>query len=143
MNEKQIQVAAFDWLYRKGYKLIVPNIYLWKWDSDILAINKNNFLYEFEIKISRSDFKADFKKIEKHENLKNGIGPSRFYYITTFALNNNDVPKYAGLIYYNKDFKVIKRAPKINRYFVNKKQINKMHSSIYYRFWEKIRKEIK
>ena len=32
------------------------------WEIDVLSLNKSNYLTEFEVKISRSDFKADAKK---------------------------------------------------------------------------------
>ena len=40
------------------------------WESDFLALTKSGYLYEGEVKISKSDFKADFKKKEKHNILQ-------------------------------------------------------------------------
>ena len=35
-------------------------------ECDVISISKANYIYEYEIKISRSDFKVDFNK-EKHK----------------------------------------------------------------------------
>ena len=44
-----------------------PNKHLDNWfECDMLSITKADFLHEYEIKISGSDFKTDFKKIAKH-----------------------------------------------------------------------------
>lgn len=42
-------------------------------ESDFLLKTKSGYWYEAEIKISFSDFKADFKKKEKHQILENGF----------------------------------------------------------------------
>ena len=45
------------------------NLNVFAWESDSLAITKSKYAYEFEIKISRADFKNDFK----HKKMKNAI----------------------------------------------------------------------
>lgn len=40
--------------------LVFPNIYIGSWEADILEITKSGYTYEYEVKISKSDFKADF-----------------------------------------------------------------------------------
>ena len=40
-------------------------------ECDVLGINRNEYIFEYEIKRSRADFKADFKKTHKHFKLKN------------------------------------------------------------------------
>jgi hypothetical protein len=63
MTEKIIQKALLYAFSSHVYKFI--NVYLFKNESDWLSFLQSGFCYEVEIKISRSDFKADFKK-EKH-----------------------------------------------------------------------------
>jgi len=51
--------------FRKN--LIVPNV-SWGFnihECDLLIVRKSGYAIEVEIKISKSDFKADFKKIHK------------------------------------------------------------------------------
>ena len=50
-----------------SYKYKADGLYVFSWESDKLIWTKSGYIYEFEIKISRSDFKNDFKhKKEKH-----------------------------------------------------------------------------
>ncbi len=63
MNERKIQSALFKAFHSHPYKF--TNAYYFNNESDWLSFLASGFCYEVEIKISRSDFKADFKK-EKH-----------------------------------------------------------------------------
>jgi len=63
MTEKLIQKALFIAFSSHKYKF--TNAYYFSNESDWLSFLESGFCYECEIKISRSDFKADFKK-EKH-----------------------------------------------------------------------------
>jgi len=63
MTEKSIQKALFRLFSSHEYKF--TNTYFFNNESDFLSFLSSGFCYECEIKISRSDFKADFKK-EKH-----------------------------------------------------------------------------
>lgn len=50
-----------------SWKYNVDGLYVFRWESDKLIWTKAGYIYEFEIKISRQDFKNDFKhKKEKH-----------------------------------------------------------------------------
>jgi hypothetical protein len=53
----------------------VSNLYLFRhnWETDFLVVQRNSeYCYEIEIKVSRSDFFNDFKKVDKHSILKGG-----------------------------------------------------------------------
>lgn len=50
-----------------SWKYNVNNLYVFPWESDKLLWTKSGYIYEFEIKISRADYKNDFKhKVDKH-----------------------------------------------------------------------------
>ena len=50
-----------------SWKYNVDGLYVFEWESDKLIWTKTGYIYEFEIKISRADFRNDFKhKKEKH-----------------------------------------------------------------------------
>lgn len=63
MNEKIIQKALFKKFQSHTYKF--TNVFYFQNESDWLSFLPNGFCYEIEIKTSRSDFRADFKK-QKH-----------------------------------------------------------------------------
>lgn len=50
----------------------IENAYVFKsdWESDFLIITKAGYVVEFEVKISKADFQADKKKVQKHSILE-------------------------------------------------------------------------
>lgn len=75
LTEKKIQSALFRAFHSHPYKF--TNAYYFNNESDWLSFLASGFCYEVEIKISRSDFKADFKKekhsIHKGNEIKTGL----------------------------------------------------------------------
>ena len=67
MNEKNIQEALLSFVY--NHKYVLFNSYVFAWESDLFSITKTGTIYEFEIKISKADFKKDFEK-DKHKFFK-------------------------------------------------------------------------
>lgn len=139
-NAKFIDTALRDY-YDSQALYMVSNVYLFGngyQETDFLVVKTNNkYCYDVEIKISKADFKADFKKTRKHDILEKGgyktnyrksvvrngkrkmlpagrlievdKRPNRFYFAVPEGLiSPEDVPEYAGLIYVNKTGKVTK-----------------------------------
>ena len=114
-TEDTIQkVLRYGFLSPNSIKYVMENLTVYKWESDTLLVTKSGYAYEIEIKISRADFKNDFKhKEKKHlflegKGMKDGLGreyddrwrPNYFYYAVPEGLISPDeVPDYAGLIY--------------------------------------------
>ena len=96
LTEYLIQNALYHALMQKQHRLICPNVYLFDWESDFLSVTKTGFMHEYEIKISRSDFKNDAKKIDKHEKLTTGQ-------IDVYKTRRN----------WNPDFKEVKMMPRL------------------------------
>jgi hypothetical protein len=103
-------------------------------ECDLISVNREGYLCEWEIKISRSDFKADFGKTRKHECLAAGQGRFtrqrrqregevvQYHFLTcsyfSYAcpaglLQLTDIPVYAGLTWVYPDGRVttLKQAP--------------------------------
>lgn len=82
----------------------VANLFVFDWESDFLLKTKAGYWYEVEVKISRSDFKADRKKKpEKYRALEYGssrLRPSYFSYCVPEHLLDKVadlIPDYAGI----------------------------------------------
>ena len=71
-SERRIQEQLYRYLMVKQHHQMSPNVYLFDWEADLLSLTKAGYIHEYEIKISRSDFMADSKKVDKHQALKNG-----------------------------------------------------------------------
>lgn len=65
LTEKKIQRILSGFFSQPKYN--VDGLFVFRWESDKLLWTKAGYIYEFEIKISRADYKNDFKhKAEKH-----------------------------------------------------------------------------
>lgn len=126
MNEREIQVAIYR---RFNAGIHIPN---WTppkwWECDVARIMPSGRWHEYEIKISKSDFLADQKKVSesgwgmgrhskiKHLELHRGAkeGPNHFWYVLPESVAAEvELPSFAGLII----------ASKFNgRIFVNQKK---------------------
>ncbi len=117
---KHLQIAHYE---SKPYQTLNFSR-LGYFEADVFMVSSANLLVtEFEVKISLSDFKADFKKTAKHYRLKNRTTydhcriPSYFYYSCPYGLIPLDlIPEYAGLVYVLEGGKIetIKAAPKLH-----------------------------
>lgn len=120
--------------YRNDCHLMIPNLYIFDWESDVFKQLKSGYTEEIEIKISIADFKADKNKVIKHEIVSTGFKysisdqkkiettkrPNRFYYaVPEFMVNIVEVPEYAGLLCVFEDLRrdpnVIKKAPLLHK----------------------------
>mgnify|MGYP005847233603 CR=1 FL=1 len=95
-------------------------------ECDVLSVSKSNYIYEYEIKVSRGDFKKDFTK-KKHNHIINEKFTRKrkgeiqynvcnyFNYVVPYGLVSvEEVPDYAGLIYFNDNFSFeVKKKPKL------------------------------
>lgn len=124
MTSKQIESIIIQNLADRTFPIYLTN-YAYKGfsEADVFGISAAGHMYEYEIKVSRSDFLADLKnKQYKHRLLstrdavhtldkwKKGRRtneaydliclPNRFYYACPYALiTETELPDYAGLVY--------------------------------------------
>jgi hypothetical protein len=141
LNTNDITITITKDLCSRGFPIFLSNYQgQGMQDADVFGINNNGYVYEYEVKVSRSDFKAEFRHKEyKHNNLKNRDCikvydkwikgkrtddkyslihiPNRYYFACSEGLIKLDeIPEYAGLIYI-KDGEIteIKNAPLLHR----------------------------
>lgn len=140
-TEKSIlKILNRDFLSQPKY--LINNLYVFSWESDYLALTKSGYWYEIEVKISRSDFKADFKKDRKHKTLMRDNDrkcPNYFYYaVPENLISVDEIPEYAGLIYIDDHgySKTIKGAPLLHK---DKLKLD-LQDKFYYNWKEEKRK---
>jgi hypothetical protein len=143
------QQLRYSFLSPSSVKYFTENLNVYDWESDVLKITRSGYAYEFEIKISRGDFKNDFKhKKKKHLLLENKENkskmPNYFYYVVPEDLITEDeVPEYAGLIYVHAtiignsrvyyQFQEIKAAPKLHSDKIDENNLN-LIDKFYYNY---------
>jgi hypothetical protein len=104
-----------NWVQQKGSEVVIPNFFHGMFEMDVFLLKSSGYIYEYEIKVSRSDFKADFKKsynqgewgdnkkeVFKHDLIAKGEAPcNRFFFVVPEGLiTPEECPSHAGLIYY-------------------------------------------
>lgn len=158
-TEEYIQ-KKLDRFFAEGTKkYVIENLYVFSWESDKLIETRSGLFYEFEIKVSKSDFKNDFKnKKDKHcilEGVEEYVPsykkndypddsygkyfktekykkPNYFYYAVPEGLVTvEDLPPYAGLIYVVPDNNIGKDDKFYWDGFYIVKQAPKIHSTKY------------
>lgn len=148
-TEGEIQ-RALNLEYLSNPKFLVHNLYVFGWESDYLAKTAAGYWYEVEIKISLADFKADFKKTQKHNALRNRgwVGreavPNYFSYCVPKPLMDKVrplLPDYAGLIGVSEYGHLIidKAPPKLHPIKIEDSDLN-LVDKFYYNWKEEKRK---
>jgi hypothetical protein len=155
--ERQVQDAVYVHCAIKNHEIIVPNSCVFGWEADVITVNKTGFISEYEIKVSRSDFKADAKKerarILVDPNDTTWFGktithkrPNYFYYAVPEGLiTPEEVPDYAGLLYVHKHVKryalyygtvtEVKAAKRIHRDKIEDEQRRQLARALTVRYW--------
>jgi len=168
MNEQDVIMALANYGdHVRRYEIILPNVFI-RHDSeaDLFCIRKSGLCDEFEIKTSRSDFKADKKKFvqfrplepeeykdfkwddrknapnykQKHQALIDGDLPVNYFWyaVVEGVADIDDVPEFAGLIVVLSDGRVkIKKHPrKLHRVKMTIEDRYKIARKSTYRFWK-------
>lgn len=110
-SEKSVQKMLWAYMNKK-YEMMIPNCFTqFDNEADVLAFRKSGFVDEFEIKLSKADFKNDAKKIvflsesktfgPKYESLCDGNMSNYFWYVfpNDIKIELEDVPSWAGVIH--------------------------------------------
>lgn len=145
-TELRVIQMLMPWAMQRGH-IVLPNVYFFNWEADMLSVTTVGKIVEYEIKVSRQDFKADKHKKKKHNalssrlfNSRKGI-PNYFNYVSPPGIIDKDeVPDYAGLIHVTRKGQVIevKRPPQLHRQTINSKQVRSLLKAFMWRVWLKL-----
>lgn len=121
LTTKQIQLLVGKMQVLKFHSPVCQNVkfLLTHWEMDVMSVSKSGMVHEFEVKISRSDFKADLKKKKQvyysQEIVKEWL-PNYFSYVCPVnMIKPEELPKHAGLYYCdNETINEIKRPKRLH-----------------------------
>lgn len=138
-----------------GSAVVMPNFAPAGWyECDVFRVTKAGYFYEYEIKLSVSDFRRDREKhtydwragtcTSKHMALRYGAerGPSRFYFVMPDDIADkvrSEIPEWAGLFECRGGSgwpRCTKQAPVLHKRKVSPAIIRQAQSSALGRFWE-------
>lgn len=78
-TEESMQRQLSRFFAYGSVKYDIDGLYVFGWESDKLLETRSGYIYEFEIKISRADFKNDFKhKRNKHIVLNSHVSGEKY-----------------------------------------------------------------
>lgn len=111
MNHKELTLKASRWLKSHSNNTIIPNCSTIA--TEISCANATGEIPDvigwfrwtsvlIEVKLSRSDFKKDEKKIFR-EYPDMGMGEFRYYICPTGLIKVKELPRLWGLLYYSKE----------------------------------------
>lgn len=114
MTERQL-ISRFFRIEGRNNKLVAANIFFFGgWESDLLVLKDSGYIYEMEIKLTRSDLKKDREKkgrwdtgMSKDQCILSGNGPNRFFYLLSEDLYEKCVdiiPPWAGVWLYKPEY---------------------------------------
>lgn len=134
MEAKDLITATGKMLVIRGHNPVCANVIPFgSYEMDVISMSGSGYMYEFEIKISRSDFKAEKHKVAKHQNhgisFKNkkpeAIGKMEHTSANYFSfvvpkgmVVPDEIPEYAGLYYFidsEKDLFEIRKPKRIHK----------------------------
>jgi len=110
MTTKEIQSVICKAEIQKGNHVAENFNYFFAGELDVICLHKSGYVSEFEVKVSRSDFKADAKKSKwkwyEDVRLQKDFAhcPNYFYYVCPVIngkplIGLSDVKDYHGLIH--------------------------------------------
>ena len=111
MNHKELTLKASRWLKKHRQNAVIPNCSTIA--TEIVCLNAEGEIPDvfgwcswtsvlIEVKVSRSDFKKDAKKIFR-EYPDMGMGEFRYYICPTDLIKVNELPPHWGLLYYSEE----------------------------------------
>ena len=138
ISERAIQKALF-WRLTTSKDVLAPNCYALGWECDLLRITQGLTVHGYEIKLTRSDFLADFRKAGRAERKQ----PNFFWWVCPKDLiKPSEIPAGDGLIYISVppvgglSARLQVKATRRHKDKASDRLINEVYKSIYWRFWK-------
>lgn len=156
-------IEVFYRMNHQRYEIVAPNVYpCWKFkEMDIMAIRKSGFIDEIEIKLTRSDYLADFKKTvkincgeierkwgyktidwqdkNKHECLAKGLNHCNYFsFLMPEELAEKcEIPEYSGLYTFDGNWvKEVKKPKRLHKRKISLELKYQIARKLAFRFWE-------
>ncbi len=155
LRERHVQSALW-WKLRSSAEMLVPNYTPKGWfECDVWCLSKKHYACEFEIKLTRRDFRTDAEKAHtlfnwknrndqggKYEKLADGhlAGPSKFVFVAPVGvIPVAELPEWAGLWEFDPSSRIVLKpvvpAKWRHRQVVSDDVVKHARGVFYYRFW--------
>lgn len=129
---KEIIAAIGKRQVLRSHTPVVANITtVFHWEVDLLSVGKSGSVYEFEVKISRSDFLRDKQKKKwscSYRTLEKNTPNYMSYVCPDGLIKVGEIPDFAGLYYFQNGELTEVKAPKERHKF--KQDINDIQMKV-------------
>jgi hypothetical protein len=153
-NEFTLQAITMQWaMVQRSHRYAIPNnTIVLRWEADLLTFTRAYFIHEFECKLNLHDYKADFKKFGKHQDLSTRflIKLPNYFWYATLAGFEIEPPEYAGWIVLLEDpkqpwrVKVRKEAPRLHKEKASEWQMDAVYRCmahhLRHEYWDRLRR---
>lgn len=156
MNEYQAQNELAAFTRARNHEWTIPNVHLYSWESDLLSVTRAGLIHDFEIKVTRADFRRELKQYEtgndyvnckrrRHVAMTNGASkcPNYFWFAYPAGMIGvEDVPDFAGAIEVSDSPKKIlypivrREAPRLHGNKLTDRQRDYIVRGLAYRYWD-------
>ena len=155
ITENQLQTAL--WRKLNTSMVLFPNFRAVDWfEADVWAVSKHDMAWEFEIKVSRADFRKDASKApgsifvpghrtrrttldSKYARLASGDwhGPNNFVYVAPAGvIPVDEVPAWAGLWEFGDGLlRRVLKSQRLHKVPVPREELARAKTCIYHRYW--------
>lgn len=129
--------------FNRSGSLCVPNCGAFGWEADLLRVSPRLLCSEYEVKVTRGDFRHDAGKALKHIRLAEPGGraaPNYFWYVAPAGVVPlEDVPEHAGLIeVVGPGLVSRKRAPRLHSGKIELRQLLWITRGSALRYWQQL-----
>jgi hypothetical protein len=115
-------------------------------EADMVSVTKSDFVHEFEIKCSASDYEREFKNkklrhevLKEHDNHHPNYDPGGNYFWFVCTFEPEDVPEYAGLMRASSGGVLeLKKAPRLHSEKISDRALRYLERGLTYRYWDSI-----
>lgn len=161
MNATEQEVQQLVFRHLRG-EIISPSSMVFAWEADVINVRRNFYISEYEIKLTRSDYLADFRKDfpewnwelrEKKSRLKHDVlqrgdtnlkRPNKFYFVLPKDMVEG-VPDYCGWLEFYRlgngylTLQLRRKAPFLHKDKITLEQLYQIAGSLANRHWDAIK----
>ncbi len=142
----KIEELVFNYLHTFhdfSEELLLTNYFHADWEADLLIVDREGFSHEIEIKLSKSDFKNDFKKsfvnpitgekFLKHDKICCGdyVCNAFSFLLPMGMIKHDEIPDHCGIIEFYHD------ADNWETHFYNIREPKRIHEDSYWKLVDK------
>jgi len=157
MTEVEVQNLVWREYATSSNLVVIPCSNVLGWEADMLVVTRALLAHEFEIKLTRADFRADMGKekwahfqafragsmvlqVDRYGFSARVLRPANYFWYVCppDLLVTADVPTFAGLAYATRDgLRTMKKPERLHREKLSQSQVMQITRAMSFRYWQR------